>query len=157
MHVTGNLTQNVYADRLKGFQKALSQHQLYFGPEQLVVNDLSENAGIMVAEQILNRKDRPDGLFITNDLCAAVCMQRLKEGGMKVPEDVAIAGFNDDIVSRIVEPKLTTVKYNGREMGEVAARSLMDQLKKHAQVKTGYTIMLRSELIIRQSSLRIKH
>jgi LacI family transcriptional regulator len=157
MHVTGNLTQNVYADRLKGFQKALSQHELAFASEQLVVNDLSERTGIAVAEQILQMKDKPDGLFVTNDLCAAVCMQRLKEGGIKVPEDMAIVGFNDDIISRIVEPKLTTVRYNGREMGEIAARNLMDQLNNHAVVATGYNIVLRSELIIRQSSVRVKH
>jgi LacI family transcriptional regulator len=157
MHVTGNLMQNVYADRLKGFQQALSQHNLSFASDQLVVSDLSEKAGTEVAERILEMENRPDGLFITNDLCAAVCMQRLREGGMKVPEDIAIVGFNDDSISRIVEPKLTTVKYNGREMGEVAARSLMDQLQNHSVGATCYNIVLRSELLIRQSSTRVKN
>ncbi len=126
MHVTGNLSKNVYYDRLKGYQAALAQNHLPFEPDMLVINDLSEEAGVEVAQKILAMESKPDGIFITRDLCAAVCMQKLREGGIAVPEDIAIVGFNDDVISRMVEPKLTTIQYNGREMGKVAAKSLWE-------------------------------
>ena len=154
VHVTGSLMQNVYADRWKGFQDALAAHNLPCLPEQLIVNDLSEKASIEAAGQLLAMEQRPDGLFIANDLSAAVCMQKLKEAGIKVPQDMAIVGFNNDLVSRIVEPALTTVNYGGMEIGEIAAKNLISLLNNPSFTDTNYTITLQSELIIRASSMK---
>lgn len=156
MYVTGNLTKNVYNDRLKGHQAALSQNHLPFEPDMLVINDLTEDAGIEVAERILTMTNKPDGVFITRDLCAAICMQRLREGGVIVPEDIAVVGFNDEVISRAVEPKLTTVRYNGREMGKAAAKSLLEQLNKNSNGISDYVLVLPHKLITRGSSQRIK-
>ena len=151
MHITGNLAQNVYADRQDGFRKALREYNLPYEPDQLMVKDLSENAGVEVARQILEMKARPDGLFFANDLCAAVCMKSLKDAGTKVPEDIAIVGFNNDTISRLVEPQLTTINYPGREMGEVAANNLIVQLNGVSD-RSNYTVILESQLMIRASS-----
>jgi LacI family transcriptional regulator len=155
-HVTANLGRNVYAGRLKGYQQALSDYGLSFDPELLMVNDLSEAAALRTARQVLDMDNRPDGVFITNDFFAAVFLQALKEEGIKVPEDIAIVGFNNDVISKIVQPKLTTVNYPGEEMGEQAARSLLDQLAGVSSARTTETIIIRSELIIRDSSLHRK-
>jgi LacI family transcriptional regulator len=96
---------------------------------------------------------RPDGVFITNDFFAAVFLQTLKEGGLRIPEDIAIVGFNNDAISRITQPKLTTINYPGEEVGEQAARSLLDQL---GGARSTDTIIIRSELIIRESSIHRK-
>lgn len=154
MHVTGNLSKNVYADRLTGFKNALSEHELVIEPDQLVVTDLSEQAGIEVAHQILTTETKPDGLFIAGDLCASVCMQYLKHNGIRIPDDIAVVGFNNDVVSRIVEPTLTTINYSGSEMGEVAAKNLISQLNGGVSSNPNYTIVLASSLIIRDSSLK---
>jgi LacI family transcriptional regulator len=151
MHITGNLAQNVYADRLNGFRKALQGSNLPDEPGQVVVTDLSERAGVEVARQIMELKTRPDGLFFSNDLCAAVCMKCLKDASIKIPEEIAIVGFNNDTVSRLVEPKLTTINYAGREMGEVAAVNLMAQLNGSSD-RSDYTVTLASQLMIRGSS-----
>lgn len=156
MHITGNLSKNVYADRLKGFKKALETYGLPFDPSQLVVTNLGEQAGIEVARQIIAMKSKPDGLFVVNDLCAAVCMQNLRDAGVKIPEDIAVVGFNNDSISRIVEPKLSTVNYAGSQMGRVAATYLIDQLKGNSPKNTNETIVLPSQLIIRESSARSK-
>jgi LacI family transcriptional regulator len=97
---------------------------------------------------------RPDGIFITNDFCAAVFQETVKEAGCRIPEDIAIVGFNNDVITRIISPKLTTINYPGEEMGERAARSLLDQMAGHASARSTDTIIIKSELIIRQSSLR---
>jgi LacI family transcriptional regulator len=155
-HITANLARNVYAGRLKGYQQALADYGLAYDPELLFVNDLSEAAAIRTARQIMSMDRRPDGVFATNDFFAAVFLQTLKEGGLRIPEDIAIVGFNNDVISKIIQPKLTTVNYPGEEMGEQAARSLLDQLAGLSSARTTDTIIIRSELIIRDSSLHRK-
>ena len=151
-HITANLARNVYAGRLKGYQQALSDYGLPFDPNLLLVNDLSEIAALRSAKQVLAMDQRPDGIFITNDFFAAVFLQTLKENGVRVPEDIGIVGFNNDAIARIIQPKLTTINYPGEEIGEQAARSLLDQLSGLSSTRTD-TIIVRSELIIRESSL----
>ena len=155
-HITANLGRNVYAGRLKGYQQALADFGLAFDPDLLMVNDLSEAAAIRAARQVLSMDPRPDGVFATNDFFAAVFLQTLKEGGLRVPEDVAIVGFNNEAISRIIQPRLTTISYPGEEVGEQAARSLLDQLAGRSSARTTDTIIIRSELIIRESSLHRK-
>jgi len=153
-HITANLGRNVYAGRLKGYRQALSDYGLHFDPSLLIVNDLSEAAALRSARQVLSMDPRPDGVFATNDFFAAIFLQTLKENGLRVPEDIAIVGFNNDAISKIIQPKLTTINYPGEEMGEQAARSLLDQMTGLSSARSTETIIIRSELIIRDSSLR---
>jgi LacI family transcriptional regulator len=83
-------------------------------------------------------------------------MKTLKENGIRVPEDIAIVGFNNDAISKIVEPQLTTVHYPGIDVGEIAARNLINHLKGISNLKHTQTIVVRSELLIRKSSLKKK-
>ena len=154
-HVTASLKRNVYADRLKGYQAALEEHQLVFDKSLLFVNDLSELAAIKTAGQIVKMKSPPDGIFITNDFCAAIMMQVFKDNGMRIPQDIAVVGFNNDIISKIVTPKLTTINYPGLEMGEIAARKLIDRLQDNTTNNTSYKVVIQSELIVRESSRRM--
>ena len=154
-HITASLNRNVYAGRLQGYQQALSEYGLEFHPARLLVNELGEADALRAARQILDLSPRPDGVFITNDFCAAVFSQALKEAGIRVPEDIAIVGFNNDVISKIVSPKLTTINYPGEEMGEKAARSLLDQMAAgQGAARLVETIIIPSELIVRASSLR---
>jgi LacI family transcriptional regulator len=155
-HITANLARNVYAGRLKGYQQALADFGLPYSSDLVLVNDLSESAAIRTAKQITAMDNRPDGVFTTNDFFAAVFLQSLKEEGIKIPEDIAIVGFNNDAISRVMQPKLSTINYPGEEMGEQAARSLLDQLAGLTSARTTDTIIIRSELIIRESSLHRK-
>ncbi|WP_234734223.1 LacI family DNA-binding transcriptional regulator [Tellurirhabdus bombi] len=154
MHVTGNLKRNVYADRLKGYKLALMDHNLVFDDSLLLVTDLSREAGLQAARRIEALDEKPDGLFVTNDLCAVSCMGELKQVGLSIPQDIAVVGFNNDPVSQVVEPKLTTIHYPGQEMGEMAVQCLINHLNGTMSMTSTNTIVLRSELQIRASSLR---
>ncbi|MES2332368.1 MAG: LacI family DNA-binding transcriptional regulator [Bacteroidota bacterium] len=155
-HITANLKRNVYAERLKGYQLALTENGLKFSDKQVVVDDLSEEASIRSAQKIMAMKPMPDGIFITNDFCAAICIQTLKEAGIRIPEDIAIVGFNNDVISKIIEPKLTTINYPGIEIGEIVARNLINHLQGNSNIKLTNTIIIKSELIVRESSLKKK-
>ena len=152
--VTASLKRNVYAQRYKGYVDALYDHHIPFEKDLVLIKDLSEQCGVEAAMEILQMKPLPDGAFITNDFSAAVCMQTLKEHGIKIPTDIAIVGFNNDAISKIVEPQLTTIHYPGMDMGEIAARYLINHLRGISNIRHTKTIVVRSELIIRRSSLK---
>ena len=152
--VTASLMRNVYAQRHKGYTDALAKHNIPYKKQYVLIKDLSEQGGIEAAEAILKMKPMPDGVFITNDFSAAVCMQKLKQHGLHIPNDIAIVGFNNDAIGKIVEPQLSTINYPGIEMGEIAARNLVNHLSGVSNIKNTNTIIVRSELIVRGSSLR---
>jgi LacI family transcriptional regulator len=154
--VTANLKRNVYAQRHKGYADALHDNQIPYNKELVLIKDLSEQCGTEAALQILKMTPLPDGAFITNDFSAAVCMRVLKEHGVKIPEDIAIVGFNNDAISKIVEPQLTTIHYPGMDVGEIAARNLVNHLNGISDITSTNTIIVHSKLIIRSSSTRKK-
>lgn len=150
--ITGNLKRNVYADRLKGYKYALIDKGLSFHDSSVLVNNLSEEAGIEAAQQILQMNPLPNGIFVANDTCAISCMKTLMKAGIAVPKDIAIVGFNNDPSSRVIEPNLTTVNNPGYQMGEVAAKNLIIHLDGLSDIVGTNTITLNSELVIRGSS-----
>lgn len=154
VHVTSSLKRNVYSKRYKGYQDALVDHGISPDEKLVIINDLSEKAGIESAMEILRMKPMPDGAFITNDFVAAVCMLTLKEHGINIPDDIAIVGFNNDAVGKLIEPALSTINYPGMDMGEIAARNLINHLKGVSSMYHTNTIIVRTELIIRKSSLK---
>lgn len=152
--VTASLKRNVYAQRYKGYKDALTKYKIKLDDKLVIVKDLSEEGSIEAAHEILKMKPLPDGAFITNDFTAAVCMQTLKENGLKIPQDVAVVGFNNDSICKLIEPQLSTIRYPGIDMGEIAARTLINHLKGISDIKQTNTIVVRSELIVRKSSLK---
>lgn len=152
--LTANLNRNVYAQRHRGYSDALYDAGIPYHKNLVMVRDLSEKSALDAAHEILAMKQRPDGLFVTNDFRAAVCMQEFKRNGLKVPEDIAIVGFNNDPISKIIDPQLTTINYPGKDMGEIAAKNLIAHLRGESNIATTNRIIIKSELIIRESSVR---
>lgn len=153
-HVTGNLLRNVYNDRHKGYKQALSDAGIPVKEELVLVTDMNEESCITTAAAILAMPEKPDGIFFANDLTAAGTMYILKQQGIKIPQDIAIAGFNNELITRVVEPNITTVNYPSYEMGIIAATNLINHLNSASEMSSANKIVLRSELIIRASSLR---
>ena len=154
VHVTSSLKRNVYSERYKGYRDALFDNNIPFDESLLIINDLSENAGIQSANQILSMNPVPDGAFITNDFLAAVCMRTLKENNIKIPGDIAIVGFNNDAIGQLIEPALTTINYPGKDMGEIVARNLINHLQGSGNIQNIHTVIVNSDLVIRKSSLK---
>lgn len=154
VHITGSLLRNVYANRLKGYKQAFVDNGLSFQKDYVLETDLSEQAGSESADILIKMDPKPDGLFVANDTCAVSCIQRLRQYDVKIPEEIAIAGFNNNPISRVVEPTLTTVNYPAREMGEVAVTNLINHLNGSSNIHATNTIILRSDLLIRDSTMK---
>lgn len=156
LHVTGSLKRNVYSDRLRGFESALKEVGLNFDDHSVFRTQLDDAAPMAIVERIQQLKTKPDGIFFANDQSAAGTIILLKKVGYRIPEDIAIVGFNDEPISRIVEPNLTTVHYPAIEMGEIAVQTIINHLEGSLNVQRGSSVVLRSELIVRESSKRVK-
>jgi LacI family transcriptional regulator len=156
VHLTNSLKRNVYSDRYEGYRAALKDHGLTFQEENLIVCKMNKEEASKAALKILDMDKRPDGLFVAGDFAAAICIQTFIENGLNVPRDIAVAGFNNDIISTIIEPKLTTVNYSGFNMGKIAAKIIMDHLVGKQDINLTNKVIMNAELIIRNSSLRNK-
>jgi LacI family transcriptional regulator len=153
-HITSSLARNVYSERYRGYRSALTDHDIPFHEDLLIINGLSEGEAMASAKKVLTLRPRPDAAFITNDFVAAVCMRTWKENNVHTPKDIAVVGFNNDTISTLIEPTLTTIDYPGKQMGEVVARNLINHLNGTGNLHQIKTIVVNSELIIRKSSLK---
>jgi LacI family transcriptional regulator len=155
VHITAHSNSNVYLDRLAGYKQALEEHGIPFLSGYLIRNNLTQEAGAEAAQTIRQMLTLPDGVFVANDNCAVGCLLALKKEGIQVPGDIAVAGFNNDPVSTVVEPNLTTVNYPGYDMGVLAAKNLILHLNGTSSMDSTNTILLKADLIIRASSQRM--
>jgi LacI family transcriptional regulator len=153
-HITSSLQRNVYSERYRGYRDALSKHGMGFSEDMLIINGLSEEEAIDSAKKLLRLRPLPDAAFITNDFVAAVCMRVWKENKIAIPDKLAVVGFNNDTIATLIEPTLTTINYPGKQMGEVVAHNLINHLSGKGDLQKIKTIVVNSELIVRQSSLK---
>jgi LacI family transcriptional regulator len=153
-HITINQKRNVYAKRFSGYKEALKDHNIPLNEDLVFIGALDKESTVSIAEKIAQMVPMPDGVFAINDLSAALCIRVFKEFGIRVPEDIAVVGFNNDTVGTIIDPRLTTINYPAVKMGEEAATALINQLQQPNKTDFNSTIILDAELIIRESSLK---
>jgi LacI family transcriptional regulator len=154
LYVGGNIKRNVYLDRLQGFREALEKHQFDFDKTHFLESDLSPNDVDSVIRYIKNSDNPIDGLFIASDNFAVHIMKALKKEHYKIPQDIKIVGFNNDPISDLVTPTLTTINYPGYEMGILAGQSVISQLNGSINLQPANSITLRHELIVRESTFK---
>ena len=138
--------------REKGYRLALTAHGLPFDERMVLPAGLSVADGAEAMTRLLESGLRPDAVFAFNDNIAFGTMNVLKDKGLRIPEDIAVAGFSDSFASTLVKPNLTSVAQPLQEMGIQAAKCILKQLEGFEPADT--TLMLEGTLIIRQSSLR---
>ncbi|MGC1242375.1 MAG: LacI family DNA-binding transcriptional regulator [Chryseosolibacter sp.] len=150
-HITANLKRNVYAERLRGYKQALSDHGIAFDEKMVFINNLEEAATMEAIGAILKMDPMPDAVFCSNDSSAVICIREIKKAGVRIPEQIAVGGFNNEPISTVVEPNLTTIHYPGQEMGEVCATILIRTLAKPDNADLN-RVVLRHQLIVRDST-----
>lgn len=111
--------------RLQGYHAALRAAGLAPSPELEVQGDFTESSGYDAAMELLARPAKPTAMFVGNDHMAIGVMSAIRESGLAVPDDVAIAGFDDIAMARFTSPPLTTVRVNTALLGERAVELLM--------------------------------
>lgn len=154
-HIGGVRHRNVYKERMDGYVAALRQYDLTIDDNLIIESDrLSSEEGFRIAKYLLNLPERPDGIFSANDTAAVSLIKYAKSVGVDIPNDVAVIGFNNDPISTIIDPPLSTIIHPAIEMGKLAATQVLNREDQTDIVKS-QTIMLDTELIVRESSRRV--
>ncbi|MGW3913194.1 LacI family DNA-binding transcriptional regulator [Streptomyces sp. NPDC005070] len=125
-HITGALDQTSAVDRLDGFRDVMADA----GPELVAQGDFTPAGGERAMREILERRPDVDAVFVANDLSALGVLRVLREHGRRVPDDVAVIGFDDMLpIAEQTDPPLTTVRQDIEEMGRLMARLLIRGLE----------------------------
>ncbi len=154
-HIAGNQHMAIFRDRLKGYKEALLKNNLSSDEELICfTEDLSSEEGTLAAQKFLKMQQAPDGIFCSNDTSAISAIKEIKKAGLRVPEDIALSGFSNTPASLIIEPALTTIDDHAFEMGQAAARLVIRQIEESQKNIASETIVIRNDLIIRDSTIR---
>jgi DNA-binding LacI/PurR family transcriptional regulator len=137
-------------DRLVGYREALDEAGLVAAKDLVVVGDFTQDGGAAAMEKLLAARPDIDAVFAASDLMAAGAMAVLIAAGRRIPEDVAVAGFDDSTVASGLRPQLTTVRQPIEEMGHEMARLLIDAVEGSDPVPR--RVILATELVRRASS-----
>jgi LacI family transcriptional regulator len=133
-------------ERLRGYRAGLKPGMREFVFE----GDFNEESGWAAGRRIAQTKPRPDAVFAANDMMAIGCLAALADAGLRVPEDVALAGFDDIPIARYVTPALSTIRVPIAALGAAALEALAKVLEK-PQSQAGHTAVMPVELVVRRS------
>lgn len=154
LHISGSFTRTVYRERYLGFKKALEKHNLLFSKHQLLETDLDPTKIEDIIQHIIKSPKKIDGIFVANDTIAVQCIKELQKINYKIPGDIKVIGFNNNPISEIINPSLTTINYPGYEMGVLAGQSIINHLNGNINLQSANSIILKHKLIIRESTLK---
>jgi len=126
--ITGPPRNHDARERLEGARSAIRQLSLDDSPELEIEGDFSQESGYRAGRRVLELSPRPTAVFAANDSMAIGCLSALRSGGVQIPHDVALGGFDDIPTARFLTPPLTTVRVAGAPLGERAMLKLLGVL-----------------------------
>ena len=148
--ITGPIDRFSGQDRLAGFRQGLANHSLDLPEERIGYGDFTDEGGYRQTKTLLSRTQF-DGLFAASDVTAFGAIRAIREAGLKIPEDVAVIGFDDLPSCLRHNPPLTTIHQPIHQLGVVAAQMLIDQLESKAAFSP-QRVILPVELVERASA-----
>ncbi len=140
--------------RLLGFKQALNDAGMSFDEKQTEFCNFTKESNLSAARKLLYSPNPPDGILAFSDQIAIAAMVAAKERGLKIPEDLAIIGFNNEPVNELLEPSLTSIDQPAFQMGCESAKLIFERINNKNKDIT-YKV-LKSQLVIRNSTNRNK-
>lgn len=135
--------------RFGGYRKALEEYGIEIEDELVVYKDSKEEGGITGTRELLSLNEPPTAIFSTNNLMTLGCFEEMYQQDIKVPDEIAIIGFDDMSWASALNPPLTAVRQPSYQLGSTATELLLKRLKHPS--RTVSNVRLHSELIIRES------
>lgn len=115
----------VTRDRLQGYKQALEAHGIGYDPRRAVFADFNARSAASAIAELLSQSPAPDAILALDDMLAIAAMRTVKQHGYRVPEDIALVGFNDSPLCEYVEPRLTSVSVEIRALARAATEMLI--------------------------------
>lgn len=140
-------------ERFAGYKEALDAAKIPFHPELVVRGDGKAEAALAAMDELLGLSNPPTAVCCYNDMSALGAMRSIRMHGLRVPEDISVAGFDDLFVASYTEPPLTTVRQPMRRMGQMAMENLIKLMSGEESV---VRIKVKAELVVRGSTAKVK-
>ncbi|WP_167855037.1 LacI family DNA-binding transcriptional regulator [Hymenobacter wooponensis] len=153
-HIAGPQHLNIYKNRRQGYLDALREAGLPEDESLIVYTDMIQSQAIDAMRDLLASPIPPDGVFAAGDYGALGALQEVHRQGLRVPQDVAIAGFSNETFTVVTEPSITTIDQRCEEMGQAAVRLLLELIEADGRPFAPRQVALRPELLVRNSSVR---
>lgn len=145
--ITGRLDISSGFDRLEGYRDTLRRMGLPIDENLIYMGDFTDNSGYLGMRTLLQHE--PDAVFIASDRMALAALRALREAGKRVPDDIALVGFDDMPFATMAEPQLTTVRQSVQRLGHLATEGLLGLLEE--KITPPYQVSLPTQLVIRES------
>jgi DNA-binding LacI/PurR family transcriptional regulator len=151
-HLGGPKDLDICSKRFQGYCKALEEGNLSINPNLILSGGLHEQDGYTMMDNLIKNNISVNAIFAINDPVAIGAFQRIKEAGLKIPQDIGIIGFSNNKITSLVEPQLTTVNQPSFNMGKRAAEIMVELINKENISFEPIIEILDAELIIRDST-----
>lgn len=145
----GPLEYTSAADRLLGYRQALRQAGLSVDDALIRYGDFDPESGYAAMQSLLEIQPKPTAVFVASDVIAFGAMAAIRNGGLRIPDDIAVVGFDDVPMSRYVAPTLTTIRLPAIEQGRHGGEMLINLIESKPVAEQ--RIFLPTELIVRES------
>ncbi|MHB8962560.1 MAG: LacI family DNA-binding transcriptional regulator [Saccharofermentanales bacterium] len=136
--------------RERGYRRALTDHHAASAGEFILLDDYSYPGGQRMTAEYMRHSTRPDAIFCISDSIAIGCIRELTDRGVRIPEEVAVIGFDDTSVAKVYCPALTTVAQPQEETGTIAMEMLLKRLQKKGSPPA--TRILPHRLVLRETT-----
>lgn len=152
-HFAGPFNQLAYAERYKGYTKALTELGLPQRDEWVFQNSITIEAGTEAAQRILQMDERPDGIFSAGDFPAITALDTFRRKGIRVPSEIAIIGVANEPFDNYLSTPLASFDLHQQRIGEMAARLLLSHIGEIPEMKHPSHLIVNHDLILRESAI----
>ncbi len=143
---------SISRQRYEGYKAALQEAGIKLNPKWVEHGDFNQDFAYVNTEELLKAKHKPDAIFAMSDRLAIGAMECIKKFGLKMPDDIGLIGFNNEPISKLLSPTISTIDQPAFEMGKKAARMFIQLINNRDMQPEDITLTPR--LIARQSSNR---
>jgi DNA-binding LacI/PurR family transcriptional regulator len=149
--LAGPQNLDVSNKRVDGYLKALKENNIKTDKDSIVYCDFNQDYAYVATKELLSSKKKPDAIFTISDRMAIGAMLAIKEKKLQMPNDIGLVGFNNEPVTQLVTPAISSVEQPAFELGKTAAKMFIEMLHSEADF-TNKELVLKPKLFIRESS-----
>ncbi len=151
-HFGGPSHINVYKKRQMGYRKAFNDYNIEIDEALIFEDALTLDKGKSIAEQLVENNNLPQAVVAASDFSGLGCILKLQSKGLKIPEDVAVAGFANEPFTGIMFPSMTSVEQFPDKIGRTAASMLLEQIADRKKMDENKEIIIQPKIIFREST-----
>ncbi len=139
--------------RFEGYKSALKEAGIKFNVKFVEHGDFNQEYAYVNTNELLRAKQKPDAIFAMSDRLAIGAMQSIKKHGLRIPDDIGLIGFNNEPITNLLSPSISTIDQPAFEMGKTAARLFIEMMNNDSTASSD-NIVLKPKLIVRESTMR---